>query len=284
MKNIIITGVSTGIGYEIALLFCQKGFRVFGSVRKESDAQRLKAALGDNFVPLVFDVIDNKAILEAAEMVKSRVGKEGVSLLVNNAGIAVFGPLQHIDNEAIIHQFNVNVMGVQRVTQAFLPLLGATFDKNTPKGKIVNISSVSAIITTPFLGPYCASKAALNSLTDALRRELLLFDVPVVLVQPGPIKTPIWNKAREVVNTYANTDYEALFKASQKSIERSERQAIDASVVAQLIYKIYNTSKPKTRYIVTKNNTIIKLISWLPPKWFDGIMKMQLAKSLKLSS
>ena len=120
MKNIVITGVSTGIGYATAKKFIAEGHHVFGSVRKQSDADTLTADLGPNFEPLIFDVIDNKAVLEAAEIVKKRVGTEGVALLVNNAGIAVSGPLQHIDNDEFIHQFNINVFGVQRVTQAFL--------------------------------------------------------------------------------------------------------------------------------------------------------------------
>lgn len=272
MKNIVITGVSTGIGYHTAQLFCEKGFRVFGSVRNESDAQRLKAALGHNFEPLIFDVVDDKAILEAAEKVKKAVNTEGVSLLINNAGIAVSGPLQHLATDELIHQFNVNVIGVHRVTQAFLPLLGATFNKDVPKGKIINISSVSAIITTPFLGPYCASKAALNSLTDALRRELMRFDIPVVLIQPGPIKTAIWEKARQETNIYVGTEYENILKNAQKSINKSEKQAIDTSVLANLIFKIYNTSNPKTRYTIIKNKPIIKLVSWLPPKWVDFLL------------
>jgi short-subunit dehydrogenase len=277
MKNIVITGVSTGIGYHTAQLFCEKGFRVFGSVRKESDAQKLKAALGDNFEPMIFDVVDNKAILEAAQMVKKAINTEGVSLLINNAGIAVSGPLQHLNTDELIHQFNVNVIGVQRVTQAFLPLLGATFNKNISKGKIINISSVSAIITPPFLGPYCASKAALNSLTDALRRELSLFGIPVVLIQPGPIKTPIWDKARAETNMYEGTEYEKIFKNAQKSIDESEKQAIDTPVVAELVFKIYNTSNPKTRYTIIKNKPIIKLVSWLPPKWVDFLLKKRLS-------
>ena len=217
-------------------------------------------------------------ILEAAEKVKKAVDTEGVSLLINNAGIAVSGPLQHLDTEELIHQFNVNVIGVQRVTQAFLPLLGATFNKDVPKGKIINISSVAAIITTPFLGPYCASKAALNSLTDALRRELSLFGIPVVLIQPGPIKTPIWEKARAETNMYEGTEYEKLFKKAQKSIDQSEKQAIDTRVIANLVFKIYNTSNPKTRYTVIKNKPIIKLVSWLPPKWMDFLLKKRLSK------
>jgi short-subunit dehydrogenase len=240
---------------------------------------RLKAALGEHFEPLIFDVTDKKAIQNAAEKVKNAVGTEGVSLLVNNAGVAVFGPLQHIDGDEIIQQFNINVFGVQRVTQAFLPLLGASFDKNTPKGKIVNISSVSGIISTPFLGPYCASKAALNSLTDCLRRELLLFDVPVVLVMPGPTKTPIWAKAREAKTMYEGTDYEQMFAASQKSINRSEREAIDVQIVADLIFKIYGLTKPKTRYLATKNNIFIRFAALLPQKWMDALVKKQLTKA-----
>ncbi len=280
MKNIVITGVSTGIGYATAKKFIAKGHRVFGSVRKQSDADALAADLGPNFEPLIFDVIDDKAVLQAAEIVKKRVGTEGVALLVNNAGIAVSGPLQHIDNDEFIHQFNINVFGVQRVTQAFLLLLGASFE-NVPKGKIINVSSVSGIISTAFLGPYCASKAALNAMTDSLRRELVLFDIPVVIVQPGPIKTPIWEKARQEINFYPDTEYAQLLESSLKKIDTSEKQAVPVEQVSDLIYQIFKHPKPKTRYTVVKNKAVIKMISWLPHTWLDVILKRQMVASLK---
>jgi NAD(P)-dependent dehydrogenase (short-subunit alcohol dehydrogenase family) len=288
MKNIVVTGASSGIGLAIAEIFLKKGFRVFGSVRNERDAERLKATLGEHFTPLIFDVRDNSAILKAAELVKNMLNTEGpfpeekgVALLVNNAGIAVTGPLQHIDSDAFIEQFNINVFGVQRVTQAFLPLMGATFDKGVPKGKIIQISSVSALISQPFLGPYCASKAALESYNDALRRELALSGIQVVSIQPGSVKTPIWDKARANTNLYPETEYADLLKITKASIDETEKQGVAVETVAQLAFDIYENRNPKPRYMISSTNFIIKLISKLPAKWVDKIMATQLKNALQ---
>jgi short-subunit dehydrogenase len=287
MKNIVVTGASSGIGLAIAKLFLEKGFRVFGSVRKERDAVSLKATLGEHFIPLIFDVKDNEAILKAADFVKKFVNTEpafpeerGVTLLVNNAGVAVTGPLQHIDIEEFTEQFNINVFGVQRVTQAFLPLMGATFNKDVPKGKIIQISSVSALISQPFVGPYCASKAALESYNDALRRELALFGIQVISIQPGPVKTPIWDKARANINLYPDTEYAPLLKISKSSIDQSEKQGVAVETVAQLAFDIYEKKKPKTHYMISSTNFVIKLVSKLPTRWVDKIMANQLKKAL----
>jgi short-subunit dehydrogenase len=278
MKNIVVTGTSSGIGLATAELFLKKGFRVFGSVRKEEDAMRLKTALGTHFIPLVFDVTDAEAILKAADFVKKTVDTEGVSLLVNNAGIAVSGPLQHLDIEEFIKQFDINLFGIFRVTQAFLPLLGATLKHDAPKGKIVQISSVSALISQPFIGPYCASKAALESYNDALRRELKLFGIPVVSILPGPVKTPIWAKARAQTNLYPETEYRDLMKMAKKAIDESEQKAVSVESVAQLIFTIYEKKNPKPRYLISYNNFVIKLIAALPTRWLDGIMARQFKK------
>jgi short-subunit dehydrogenase len=281
MKNIVVTGVSSGIGLAIAEIFLIKGFRVFGSVRTERDAERLKATLGEHFVPLIFDVKDNEAILKAADFVKKTVNTEGVALLVNNAGVAVTGPLQHIDNEEFIEQFNINVFGVQRVTQAFLPLMGATFNMDVPKGKIIQISSVSALISQPFVGPYCASKAALESYNDALRRELALFGIKVVSIQPGPVKTPIWDKARNNTNLYPETEYAPILKISKASIDHTEKQGVSAESVAQLAFDIFEKRNPKPRYMISSTNFVIKLIAALPTRWVDKIMAGQLKNALQ---
>jgi NAD(P)-dependent dehydrogenase (short-subunit alcohol dehydrogenase family) len=288
MKNVVVTGASSGIGLAIAEIFLKKGFRVFGSVRTELDAERLKATLGEHFTPLVFDVRDNSAILKAAELVKNMLNTEGplpeekgVALLVNNAGVAVTGPLQHIDNDAFIEQFNINVFGVQRVTQAFLPLMGATFNKDVPKGKIIQISSVSALISQPFLGPYCASKAALESYNDTLRRELALLGIQVVSIQPGSVKTPIWDKARANTNLYPETEYAELLKITKASIDETEKQGVAVETVAQLAFDIYENRNPKPRYMISSTNFVIKLISKLPAKWVDKIMATQLKNALQ---
>jgi NAD(P)-dependent dehydrogenase (short-subunit alcohol dehydrogenase family) len=296
MKNIVITGASSGIGLAIAKAFLNQGHRVFGSVRSQADADKLSTELGSNFVPLIFDVTDNDAVLAAAKIVKDSVGtdgtsrsnREGVSVLVNNAGIAVSGPLQHLDIQALTQQFDINVLGVHRVTQAFLSLLGATRDPSrfsrdvpsVPKGKIINISSVNGFIYTPFVGAYCGSKAALEAMSDVLRRELSAFGVQVVIVQPGPIKTPIWEKARQTVNFYPDTEYANALKSTLYGLEKTEKTAIPAEKVGDLVYKISLKTNPKTRYLITPNQTVIRLISFLPPKWVDFILTFQMKKKM----
>jgi NAD(P)-dependent dehydrogenase (short-subunit alcohol dehydrogenase family) len=279
MKNIVITGASTGIGYATTQLFIQKGCRVFGSVRTEADAKKRQNDFGSAFIPLIFDVRDGEAVRQAAALVKNTVGTEGVFLLVNNAGVAVSGPLQHIDFAEFKMQFDINVLGVQQVTQAFLPLLGATLDPSVPKGKIVNISSVSAVVASPFLGPYCASKVALDFWGDSLRRELMPFGVGVVSVQPGPVATPIWDKARDN-NLYPKTEYASMMQVSQKIIERSEKNAIPAQRVAEKIWTIAHNPNPKTRYMVASNALVVKFASLLPHKWLDAVFFNQLKKVL----
>ena len=179
-KYVVVTGTSTGIGHASAAELIAHGYHVFGSVRNEADGERLQAELGPAFAPLVFDVTDSDAVYSAAEAVEDVLGDDNLVGLVNNAGIAVAGPLMDIEMDKVRHQFEVNVLGVLTVTQAFLPLLGACEDASEPPGRIVNISSVSGHTAYPFLGPYCASKHALEAFSDSLRRELLLYGVDVI--------------------------------------------------------------------------------------------------------
>jgi short-subunit dehydrogenase len=282
MKYIIVTGASTGIGRAVADYFLKKGDFVFGSVRKEVDAERLKSALGDRFEPLIFDVRDGEAIKKAVEIVKKRVGTEGVSLLVNNAGVAVFGPLQYLSIEEYQMQFDINVFGVQRVTQAFLPLLGADFrTEMKQKGMIINISSISSMITMPFLGAYCASKVALEHWSDALRRELSIYGIRVVNVLPGPVKTDIWEKARTDINYYPETDYAPLLRQMSEGIETSERNGIEALAVAAFIDRIFQKRKPLTRYIIGSNRWTVKFASLLPQRLVDKLLTKGFKKALE---
>ena len=278
MKNIVITGASSGIGLATAQVFLKIGCRVFGSVRSEKDAARLKSELGDHFEPLIFDVTNSADVLAAAEKVKQIVGKNGVAILVNNAGIAVSGPLQHLDIQELTQQLDINVLGVHRVTQAFLPLLGATRDPSVPKGKIINISSVNGFLSTPFMGAYCASKAALEAMSDILRRELTAFGVQVVVVQPGPIKTPIWEKARQNINLYPETEYANALKMSAARINATEASAIAVEKVGDLIFRISEMRRPKTRYLITPNRFLIQIVRRLPTKWVDFLLTASLKK------
>ena len=174
MKAIVVTGVSTGIGHAAVKVLLDKGFRVFGSVRKQADADRLSAEFGEAFSPLIFDVTDEAAINEAADCVRGALGGQTLGGLVNNAGIAVPGPLTELATDEFRQQLEVNLVGPFMVTKAFAPLLGADQTLAGSPGRIVNISSVAGVRAMPFVGPYAASKFGLEGYSEALRREMLL--------------------------------------------------------------------------------------------------------------
>src|SRR5229473_2837070 len=208
MKSVVITGASTGIGRASAKLLLDKGFRVFGSVRKQADADRLKGEFGANFTPLVFDVTDEAAVLAAAREVRAALNGETLAGLVNNAGIAVAGPVLELSADDFRRQMDINVIGPVIATQAFGPLLGSDPSLKGPKGRIVMISSVAGKNGNPLSAPYCASKHAIEGLSESLRREMMLFGIDVIIVAPGAVKTPIWSKAEEVdISAYRNSPY-----------------------------------------------------------------------------
>jgi len=271
MKYVLITGASTGIGYTSAKYLLEKGFFVFGSVRKSSDAEKLENDFGKNFKALIFDVVDETAIKNSVPIVQEIVGQNGLAGLVNNAGIPVSGPMQNVTTEQLRYQLDVNVLGVHRVTNAFLPLLGATENCSHEPGRIIQISSVNGILSPPFTGPYAASKFALEAMSDALRRELVLFGIKVIIVQPGPIKTPIWSKAlsNEVID-YADTPYARILSKRAKSLKKIAAAAIPSEEVAKIVHTGIAGKNPKIRYLVAKKSWQYKLFSMLPDKWLDN--------------
>ena len=195
MKQVVITGVSTGIGHASAKTLIEGGFRVFGSVRNRADADRLQQEFGEMFVPLLFDVTDEAAVQGEAAKVGEQLGTETLDGLVNNAGIEVAGPLPYLPTDQFRHQLEVNLVGPFIVTKAFLPLLGADPARNGKPGRVVNISSVSGKIAGPFSGAYAASKFGLEGFSESLRRELFLFGIDVIIIGPGAVVTPIWQKS-----------------------------------------------------------------------------------------
>ena len=232
MENIIITGASTGIGYSLCKYFLKNNRRVFGSVRNQKDSKRLSEGLGENFYPLIFDVTDQKAIEASVDQVKGVIMDEGLSCLINNAGIAVGGPVMHLDVSDYQRQFDVNFLGVIAVTKAYLPLLGAVEGYKNKPGKIINISSISGEIAFPFLSPYCASKFALNAFSDSLRREMLVYGIDVISIEPGPIKTPIWSKSSEVPEEVKNSAFGSALYKFLEQMKLSEEQGLEADALA----------------------------------------------------
>lgn len=262
-QTAVVTGASTGIGRAITQILINEGWQVFGSVRKEKDAAALQTALGENFTPLIFDVTDNEAILRAAEIVREKLNGRTLNGLVNNAGIAVAGPLRYIDLEELKFQFDVNIYGVLRVTQAFLPMLGTDKTYQGAPGRIINMSSIAGKIASPIMGPYSMSKHALEALSDSLRRELLMHGIDVVVIGPGAVKTPIWDKADDIdAEKYKGTEYyEALIgmREKYKAVGQDGLAPEDIGIIAR---DILTGKSQKTRYVAVRN----KLLGWTLPR------------------
>jgi len=272
MKSIVITGVSTGIGYEIAKMMVGRGWRVYGSVRKETDADRLQAEFGETFTPLLFDVTDEAAIATAVGQIPPPL-----TALINNAGIAEPAPLMHMKLDVFRRHLEINVTGALAVTQACLPLLGAQLSWPHPPGRIINISSVSGRIVYPFMGAYAASKHALEAMSDALRRELLLYGIEVILIEPGTVKTPIIGKFAEQEENYMETDYGRVLQPLAAQVEKREQSALPVERVTAVLLEALESEHPHTRYpIPRKKITGWLLPRWLPDRWFDRLVARQL--------
>jgi short-subunit dehydrogenase len=273
MKSVVVTGSSTGIGWGIAKVLIKKGFRVFGSVRKQADADRLQSEFGVNFVPLLFDVTDQRAVIEGAKKVANMLEGQPLFGLVNNAGIAVAGPLLYIDVDEFRHQLEVNVTGQLIATQAFALLLVADATRKSQAGRIVMISSVGGTNASPFVGPYNASKFALEGLSESLRRELLLLGIDVIVVAPGAVATPIWDKAGQVdVSRYANTPYAAPLNAIRNYMLTSGRKGLKPERLGKAVMTALTTRKPKTRYVVTPDPFQNFMVNHLPKRMVDRMI------------
>ena len=274
MKKVVITGVSTGIGYSSAKILCDSGYRVFGSVRKQEDAEKITSEFGANFTPLIFDVTDSKGIQENAQIVKGElIPGEALAGLVNNAGVAMGGPINLIDTDVFRKQFEVNFFGLIEVTKTFLPMLGAV--KNSmQQGKIINISSISGRRAHPFVAPYTASKFAVEAFSDALRREMLLYGVDVILIEPGPIKTAIWDKVPDLDdNEFTGTDYEHSLRKFYKIFIEMGKKGFDADIIGNRVKEILQDPSPKTRHVITPNRFInFTLPGILPDRIFDKLV------------
>ena len=278
MKSVVVTGASTGIGWGCVKVLTGKGFHVFGSVRKQADAERLQKEFGASFTPLIFDVTDEAAVAAGAKVVAAKLNGASLFGLVNNAGIANPGPLLHLDIAAFRQQMEVNVTGQLIVTQAFAPLLGATPDaKSKERGRICMMSSVGGKVASPFLGPYSASKFALEGLSESLRRELLIYGVDVIIIAPGAIATPIWDKADALdVSRYANTPYKTSLDLVKKYMVGLGQKGLPPERIGETVHTALTTPNPKTRYIVTPEPLTNWLGNNLPKRMLDNTIAKRL--------
>jgi len=276
-RSVVITGVSTGIGLGATRVLASKGFHVFGSVRKAADGERLKAEFGEAFTPLIFDVTDAKEAGAAAAQVEAALAGATLGGLVNNAGIAVAGPLLYLPVDEFRQQLEVNLTGVVIATQAFAPLLGAGGKPVRDPGRIVNISSVGGRTANPFMAPYNVSKFGLEGLSEALRRELLPFGVDVIVVAPGAVATPIWDKADQVdVSRYANTPYAAALDRIRAYMLQLGRSGLPPERIGEVIWRALTLPKPKVRYTVAPDRVRVFMGEHLPKRMLDRIVGKQL--------
>jgi NAD(P)-dependent dehydrogenase (short-subunit alcohol dehydrogenase family) len=276
MKSVVVTGSSTGIGWGIAKVLIGKDFRVFGSVRKPEDGERLRKEFGPNFVPLYFDVTDAAAVAKGADQVAAALGGEMLSGLVNNAGIAVAGPLLYVKIDEFRHQIEVNLTGQLIVTQAFAPLLGADRSRKGEPGRIVMISSVGGKNASPFVGPYNASKFALEGLSESLRRELMLFGIDVIIVAPGSVATPIWDKAEKLdLAQYDNTPYMKPLATVKDFMLGLGRKGFPPEKLGEAVAVALTAAKPKTRYQVSPQPLLDFLQVALPKRLVDRVVARQ---------
>jgi NAD(P)-dependent dehydrogenase (short-subunit alcohol dehydrogenase family) len=263
MPDVVITGASTGIGFAACQALIRRGIRVFGSVRTQADANRLAEQLGTSYVPLIFDVTDPDSVNLAATAVKEKVGEQRLFGLVNNAGIAVLGPLAYLPLERFRRQIEVNLLGVHIVTQAFLPLLGTESSGVGKLGRVVNISSISGRLAMPFAGAYAASKFGLEGYSDSLRRELMLFGIKVILIEPRAVATSIWDQAeRVVVRQFPNTPYDRSLRLFAQQARRESKNGFPPRKVGELIWRVLTTPRPRARYAIVPH----RLVEWSIPR------------------
>jgi len=263
MKQVVITGVSSGIGFGCARVLIERGIRVFGSVRRQSDADRVQRELGESFVPLLFDVTDEAAVQRAAETVARHLGAPTLDGLVNNAGIEVAGPLAYLSTDQFRHQLEVNLVGPMIVTKAFLPLLGADPARKGDPGRIVNISSTAGKIAGPFIGAYAASKFGLEGFSESLRRELILFGIDVIVIRPGFVETPIWQKAEAgVTERFRDTPYAEALARFEHFAGRETKRGLPPEVIGEAVWRALTAARPPVHSAIVPQ----RLTNWTIPR------------------
>jgi NAD(P)-dependent dehydrogenase (short-subunit alcohol dehydrogenase family) len=272
--KVVVTGASTGIGEATAHHLKRLGFEVHAGVRKPEDAERLRAA---GLAPLTLDVTDSQSIAAA----RSQIGDGPLAGLVNNAGVAVSGPVEFVPIEELRRQLEVNLIGQVAVTQAFLPQL------RQGGGRVVNVSSIGGRVALPLMSPYNASKFGLEAVSDSLRRELRHLGVKVIVVEPGGVKTPIWrkgNSAADELLASAPPEAESLYGDMVQSL-REEADKIDRErglppeAIAEVIGESLTSRRPRTRYLVGRDAKVrARAAALLPDRVMDALIARTLSR------
>ncbi len=288
-RSVVVTGASTGIGHATALRLAADGWRVFAGVRRDADAERLAAdaaGLRGELTPVQLDVTDEAQVAEAFGEVEHAVGDDGLSAVVNNAGTALGGPVEYLPLSTWRDQFEVNVFGQIAVTKAALPLIRRGSDGHGGHGRIVFIGSNSGRIAAPMLGPYASSKFAIEGLADALRMELAGTGVSVVVIEPGAVSTPIWEKGRNLADRLetelpaeALERYADLIEGTRAGIEMLDASGAPPEKAAAVVARVLAAKHPFARYQVGVDGTVSVLAARLLP---DRVKDFAMRKLMKL--
>ncbi len=266
-KRILVTGASTGIGRAVTDYLAQRGDRVYAGARENHDLEALEQVPG--VTPLRLDVTQPQDIAASVSKVKEETEK--LDGLVNNAGVSGGGPLMEIGVEEIERQFAVNVFGVHRVTKAFFPLILRA------EGRVVNMSSVGGRLALPFLGPYVMTKFAIEAYSDSLRRELAPHGIEVAVIQPGNVRTPIWNKTDPEDPRYDGSIFEERYRRlARYFINQGNTKGMPPERIARTVYHALHARRPRIRYLVSESNFRQRFLEILPTRLFDWILKRRL--------
>ncbi len=277
-KTILITGASSGIGLATARYLDQRGFRVFGTFRESDPTEEVAGQMSERFVPLTMELASPDSIAKGVEQVAGSVGEDGLGGLVNNAGTIIATPLEFLDLDAFRTLLEVNVTAQIAVTQACLPLL------RKARGRIVNMSSVSGLSALPTIGPYCASKFAMEGLSDTLRMELAPWGIEVSIIEPGSASTNIMQVAGDDAAAAVDSsdpirrEYSAMVKGMAAGFRRSASGGISPDVVAAKVHEALTAPRPKTRYLVGRVAYLRSFARILPDRLRDRVTLRALKK------
>ncbi|MBX3146615.1 MAG: SDR family oxidoreductase [Gemmatimonadales bacterium] len=276
---VLVTGASTGIGEACALELDRLGYTVYAGVRKSVDGDRLRGQASPRLEPIPLDVTDAGEIESAFSRIESQLGGAGLAGLINNAGIAGGGPLEVVPLDEVRRVFEVNVIGLLAVTQAAIPLL------RRARGRVVNIGSIAGKAVTPFVGPYCMSKFAVEALTDGLRLELAPDRIDVVVIEPGAVRTPIWQKGLAALSAAppmppsAEARYGDKLRFLGKLLELNARRGVPPEAVVDAVVDAMRAERPRTRYLVGKDAKMrAALTRFMPDRVTDFVIRSVLAR------
>jgi NAD(P)-dependent dehydrogenase (short-subunit alcohol dehydrogenase family) len=271
--NILVTGASTGIGRACAIRFAELGYRTLAGVRKSSDGESLKAHSSGKIEPVLLDVTNPETIDRAL----AAAGDQPLAGLVNNAGIAIVGPLELLSIDAWRKQYEVNVIGLVAVTQAFLPLL------RRGRGRIINIGSIAGRSALPGSGAYDSSKFAVEAISDVLRMELHAWGITVSLIEAGAVATPIWEKSLQEADDLSShvaperyALYSRLMASVREEAKLSAHSALPVEAVVKAVEHALTVRRPRARYVIGKDAWFWLLLNLLPDRWRDRLILSKL--------